>query len=175
MPYAGNTSIILHSWAYKLNKWFKENKLIFNFNKTNTLNATINKICYSNKTTKVVVTTRFLGLEIDNSHWKRNIAQIIPTLCAACFIMRALTAHMTTDISILVYFEDFHSIMSYRFICCGNSTDATTVLTTKKKIINIHDWYKDSMGNYLTNLLYVPLWANIYITLSFTVKKTNKF
>jgi len=70
--------------------------------------------------------------------------------------MRALTAHMTTDILKLVYFAAFHSIMSYRLICCGNSTDATRVLTTKKKIIVIHGRYKDSKGN-LTVLFYVPL------------------
>jgi hypothetical protein len=68
-----------------------------------------------------------------------------------CFIIRALTAHMTTDILKLVYFADFHSIMSYRIICCGNSTDATRVLTTKKKIIVIHGRYEESIGNYLTN------------------------
>jgi len=89
--------------------------------------------------------------------------------------MRALTPHMTTDILKLVYFADFHSIMSYRFICCGNSTDATRVLTTKNKIIVIHGWYKDSLGNYLTNLLYVPLRANIYLTLSFAIKKEQVF
>jgi hypothetical protein len=47
--------------------------------------------------------------------------------------MRAVTAYMTTDILKLVYFADSHSIMSYRFICCGNSADTTRVLTIKKK------------------------------------------
>jgi len=65
--------------------------------------------------------------------------------------MRALTAHTTTDILKLVYFADFYSIKSYRFIRCGNSTDATRVLTTKKKMVVIHGRYVDSTGNYLTN------------------------
>jgi len=78
---------------------------------------------------------------------------------------------MTTDILKLVYFADFHSSMSYRFICCGDSKDAARVLTTKNKIIVIQGWYKDFLGNYLTHLLYVPLRANIYIILSFTIKE----
>jgi hypothetical protein len=89
--------------------------------------------------------------------------------------MRALTEHMTTDSLKLVYFADFNSITSYRLICCGNSTDTTRVLTTKKKIIIIHGRYKDTKGNYLTILLYVPLASrHLYLTV-FHRKKTNKF
>jgi hypothetical protein len=61
---------------------------------------------------------------------------------------------MKTGILKLVYFADFHSIMSYRIICCGNSTDATRVLTTKKKIIVIHSRYEESIGNYLRNYMF---------------------
>jgi hypothetical protein len=62
-----------------LNNWFKTNKLILNFDKTNFMKFTTNNktsinfnIGYDNKTIAEVVTTKFLGLQIDNSlNWKK--------------------------------------------------------------------------------------------------------
>jgi hypothetical protein len=44
---------------------------------------------------------------------------------------------MKTETLELVYFDYFHSIMSYGIIFCGNSTDSKTVFYMQKKIIRI--------------------------------------
>jgi len=44
---------------------------------------------------------------------------------------------MTTDISKLVYYGSFHSIMSYGVIFWGYSTEGKRLFTTQKKVIRI--------------------------------------
>jgi hypothetical protein len=57
-----------------LNKWFKANKLVLNFDKTNYIKfATKNNTCpslnigFDNKLIEEVEANKFLGLQIDNS------------------------------------------------------------------------------------------------------------
>jgi hypothetical protein len=42
---------------------------------------------------------------------------------------------MTTDVSKLIYYGSFHSIMSYGVIFWGDSTVEKTLFTTQKKVI----------------------------------------
>jgi protein involved in sex pheromone biosynthesis len=56
-----------------LNEWFKAYKFTLNFDKTNFMKFSMEtkrinlNIGYYNKTTEVVGTTKFLGLQIDNN------------------------------------------------------------------------------------------------------------
>jgi hypothetical protein len=114
-----------------LNNWFKASKLTLNFDKTDFMKfATNNKtsinfnIACDNKTIEVL-TTKFLGLQIDNNlNWKKHIEYIIPKLSSASFAMRTVTPLLKVDTLKLVYFAYFHSIMSCGVIFWGNSTDS---------------------------------------------------
>jgi hypothetical protein len=69
-------------------------------------------IGYGNKTTEEVLTTKFLGLQIDNNlNWKKHIEYIIPKLSSACFAIRTVTPVLKRDNLKLVYFAYFHSII----------------------------------------------------------------
>jgi hypothetical protein len=93
------------------------------------------RICYK---TIEEVETKFLGLQVDsNLNWKIHIQYIIPKRSSACFAMRAITSLTKTETLKLVYFAYFHSIMSYRIIFWGSSTDSKKVFYIQKKIIRI--------------------------------------
>jgi hypothetical protein len=100
-------------------KWFKANKLT-NFEKTNFMKfAANNKTCSNlnigcdNKIIEEVLTTKFLGIQIDNNlNWKKHIEHIILNLNSAFFAMRTVTSLFKTDTLKLVYFAYLHSIMS---------------------------------------------------------------
>jgi hypothetical protein len=51
--------------------------------------------------------------------------------------MRTVTPLLKIDTLKLVYFDCFHSIMSYGVILWGNSTDSKRVLNIQNKIIKI--------------------------------------
>jgi hypothetical protein len=111
---ADNTSIIIYhldSDSFQnsindvfadLNNWFKANKLISNSDKTN-----FRKFTTNNKTsinfnvgydkTIEVVTTKFLGLQIDNNlNRKKHIEYIIPKQ-RTMFAMRTVAPVLTVD------------------------------------------------------------------------------
>jgi hypothetical protein len=93
---------------------------------------------YDNKTIEVVLTTKFLGLKIDNNlNWKKHIEYIISKLSSACFSMRTVTPLLKVDTLKLVYFAYFHSIISYGIIFWGNLTDSKRVFIIQKKVIRI--------------------------------------
>jgi hypothetical protein len=105
---------------------------------------TTNKNCvdlsigYEDKTNEEEETTKFLGLQVDNNlNWKTHIQYIIPELSSACFAMRTTTSLKNRETLKLVYFDYFHSIMSYGIIFCGISTYRKKILYIQKKIIRI--------------------------------------
>jgi hypothetical protein len=55
-------------------------------------------------------------LKIDNFNWKNHIKHIIPCHGSARVAMGIVASFMTTDVSKLVYYGSFHSIMSCRVI-----------------------------------------------------------
>jgi len=51
--------------------------------------------------------------------------------------MRLAASFMTTDVLKLVYYGNFHSIMTYEVIFWGDWTDGKRLLATHKKVIRI--------------------------------------
>jgi hypothetical protein len=82
--------------------------------------------------------TEFLGLKID-SHLNRktHINQLVPKLSRACYALRSLLHVSNIDTLKLIYFACFHSLMKYRIIFWGNSSDGTKVFTLQKKTVRI--------------------------------------
>jgi hypothetical protein len=106
-------------------KYTINNKTSINFN-----------IAYDSKTIEEVVTTKFLGLQIENNlNWKKHIEYDIPKLSSACFAMRTVTPLLKVDTLKLVYFAYFHSVMSYGVIFWGNSADRKREFIIQKKIL----------------------------------------
>jgi hypothetical protein len=68
-------------------------------------------------------------------NWKTHIQYIIPKLSSACFAMKSVISLMKTETLKLVFFAYLHSIMPYRIIFWGNSTDRKKEFNIQKKII----------------------------------------
>jgi hypothetical protein len=72
-----------------------------------------NKTCinlntgYDNKRIKEVLTTKFLGLQIDNNlNWKKHIEYVNPKLSSACFAVKTVTLLLKIDTLKLVSFAE---------------------------------------------------------------------
>jgi hypothetical protein len=51
--------------------------------------------------------------------------------------MRIVASLMTTEVSKLIYYGSFHSVMSYRVIFSGDSIELKGLFTTQKEVIRI--------------------------------------
>jgi len=131
--FADDTSIIIKSLdntqlqsdlntaIRQINKWFQDNLITLNLNKTYFLqfiNKSIDnsdiRIKTESKFIATVKETKFLGLIIDNKlSWKGHIDYIIPKLSSACYVMRTVKPHVSHNNLKVIYYSYFHSIMNY--------------------------------------------------------------
>jgi hypothetical protein len=129
----------------RINKWFQDNLIVLNLNKTyfiQFLNKSHNnqniqfKIGITNITTINEIV--FLGLKIDNRlSWKGHMDYIIPRLNSACYCMRAVKPYVLQNTLKLIYYSYFHSIMTYGLIFWGSLTGSIKIFGLQKKIIRI--------------------------------------
>jgi hypothetical protein len=100
----------LNAAMCQINKWFQENLITLNLNKTYFLQF-INKstdnshiqIKVENKLIATVKETKFLGLIIDKLTWKGHINYIIPKLSSACYVMRTVKPHVSHNALKVIY------------------------------------------------------------------------
>jgi hypothetical protein len=125
----------------KINKWFHNNSLMLNYNKTcflqfqtkaNKENNT--QLLDSNKTIATAKSIKFLGLTLDTTlNWKHDISELIPRLNIACYAIRSIKLFMSLNVLRSTYFSYAHSIMSYGLIFWGNSADSDDIFKIQKK------------------------------------------
>ena len=169
-----------------MSKWFIANKLVLNLDKTTVIKFLTNNlpqyplnIGYNGKDIEETISTKFLGLQIDNHlNWKTHIEQLIPKLSAACYAVRAMI-HISNLLTLKsIYFAYFHSIMSYGIIFWGNSTDSKKVFILQKKIIRIMTGSKqrDSCRSLFKRLEILPLPCQyIFSLMVFVAKNQGNF
>jgi IS1 family transposase len=93
---------------------------------------------YKGKYTAEIVSSKFLGLHLDNHlNWKEHIDQMIPKLSAACYAVRSMLYISNSNTLKSIYFAYFHSILQYGIIFWGNSSTSRRIFTLHKKIIGI--------------------------------------
>ena len=110
-----------------INKWFKVNQLVLNYNKTHYLQFNTKnsrdyalKLNYQGNYVKSSSNTKFLGLIIDDSlSWMAHIDQMMHKLNTACFVIRTIQDIMSQETLIMVYFAYIHSTISYGIIFWG--------------------------------------------------------
>jgi hypothetical protein len=128
-----------------MSKWFAVHKLAPNLDKTNIIKFITNnwpqcplRIGYNDKYIEETIHTKFLGLQTDNHlNWKNHINQLIQKLSGACYAVRSLLHISNADTLKSNYFAYFYSLMKYRIIFRGNSSDSKKVFTLQKKIVRI--------------------------------------
>jgi hypothetical protein len=67
-------------------------------------------------------------------NWKTHVKVILPKLGKACFAIRNMKFCSNIDILRMIYLAYFHSIMKYRIIFWGNSTEVSLL---QKRILRI--------------------------------------
>ena len=129
----------------QVNKWFKSNLLLLNFDKTYFIHFT-NKsmytsdiqIKYDDKQISKVNETKFLGLIINaNLSWKTHIESIKSKLSSACYAVTSIKPYITINTLKMIYYSYFHSVMAYSLLFWGNSPDSIKIFRLQKKIIRI--------------------------------------
>ena len=93
---------------------------------------------YKNILIEEVITTKFLGIHIDNNmNCKNHIEQIIPKLGSVCYTIRTIYNFLNSKALRMVYFACFHYVITYGLIFWGNSTNIHRVLRVQKKVKRI--------------------------------------
>jgi hypothetical protein len=99
----------------QLNKWFKSNFLLLNFDKIYFIQFTSDiQIKYEDKQISTVNETKFLGLYINNNlSWKTHTECIKSKLSSACYAMMSFKPYVSTNTMKIIYYSYFHSVMTY--------------------------------------------------------------
>jgi hypothetical protein len=99
-------------------KWIAANKSVVNLGKnimkfiTNNSSHSILHIDYKEKYIEEMVSTKFLGVQIDNHlNWKNHIEQMIPKLSGSCYAIRSVVHVSNINILKSIYYVYFHSII----------------------------------------------------------------
>ena len=130
----------------QLNKWFDDNSLLLNYEKTQYVHFTLKgsvlheaPIGYNNNNfISNSASTKFLGEIIENAlSWKAHINHLLPKLCTACHSVRTIKPFMCQENLKSIYYSYFHSLMTYGIIFWGNSTHSIHVFQLQKRVIRI--------------------------------------
>jgi hypothetical protein len=79
---------------------------------------------------------KFLGLSLDSSlSWKPHIDHLTSKLNSAYYIIRSLKSLIPLETLCLIYFSNFHSIISYGIILGGNTGYSTSLFKIQKRVI----------------------------------------
>jgi hypothetical protein len=128
-----------------LNKWFHNNLLFLNFEKTkflqfSTKNTNVTKRHLTCKNTQIsnIEYSKFLGLMINNRlSWQDHTDLMIPKLNTAAFVIRFLKQLLNLETLKKAYFSLAHSVLSYDIIFWGSSSYSKIIFKIKKRIIRI--------------------------------------
>jgi hypothetical protein len=109
--------------------------MVLNINKTNIINfapkqsaTSLLAVSFGNVVMNEVSVIKFLGIQIDNKlNWKSHVEYILPKLSSAIFVIRSLSYFMNLKTLRMVYFSYFRSIIKYRIVLWGNSTNNSRV------------------------------------------------
>jgi hypothetical protein len=170
----------------QLNKWFRDNLIKLNLDKTYFIQFISKSICSSdiqimieNKHISTVKETAFLGLIIDNAlSWKGHIDYIIPKLSSACYVMRTVKPYVSHNTLKIIYYSYFHSVMNYGLLFWGSSTESIKIFKLQKKMIRVMMGYKSnhSCRDLFVTLGILPLSSQyIFSLLLFLNKNKNQF
>jgi len=120
-----------------------------------------------------------LGLTINDSmSWKSHIDTILPRLSSACFAMRTIKPYFSYQTLKVIYYANFHAIMSYGIIFWGQSSASSKVFLLQKRAIRIMTGCgpRDSCRKLFAELGILTLPSQyIFSLLLFTVKNRKLF
>jgi hypothetical protein len=175
----------LHLTLSHISNWFQANRLVLILTKTKALKFSVTirpdvlNLTHGGQSLPEVETTKFLGLQIDNSFsWKSHVSILSKKLSTVCFIMRRLYHVLTIDSLKLIYFAHFQSIVKYGIIFWGTSSNLKHIFLLQKRVLRImlglacrsscRTWFKK------LDILTVPC-LNILSLAMFVIKNFSYF
>ena len=99
-------------------------------------------------------------------------------LGSACYVLRAITPDLSTDILKIVYYAYVHSLLSYGIIFWGNSSHSIVIFKIQKRVIRIitKSGSRDSCRQLFKQMEILPLQSQyILSTLLFVTKNKILF
>jgi hypothetical protein len=137
------------------------------------------QIKYEDKQKWTAKEAKFLGLLINNNlSWKTHIECIKLKLSSACYAIRSVKLHVTTNTLKMIYYSYFHFIMTYGLQFWGNSSDSKKIFRLQKKVIRIMMGHRNMelCKKLFLNLKILPLPSQYILSLLlFMVRNKNKF
>jgi len=125
-------------------------------------------IIYKDKKLTTVDSIKFLGSTLNNLlSWKKHIETIVPKLSAATFAMRVVQSFLSLDSLKLIYYSNFHSILTYGITFWGNTHHSNAIFKMQKRIIRIMVGIRnrDSCREYFKRMKILPIQSQYLLSL----------
>lgn len=124
-------------------KWFNNNNLHININKTKLMNFSISnrnindiRICHNEIPVESITVHKFLGIHIDrNCKWNIHIEKVCNKLNSFTYVLRRLKNTASIQTAITAYYGYVHSILSYGLLIWGNSSEINKAFIVQKKCL----------------------------------------
>ena len=149
--------------------WFQTNSLSLNLNKmyfmqfsSKTNYAPMVNLSYKSNSVFNVGFTQFLGLSLDSSlSWKPHIDQLNSKLNSAYYTIRSLKSFIPIETLRLIYFSNFHSLLSYGIIFWGNTGYSISLFKIQKRVIRtmVNAGKAESCREWFKRLNILPLYS----------------
>lgn len=168
-------------------RWFDMNKLKINESKTNlmlfrTKQSNLSKpemIEFENHTMYPVITTKFLGVNIDEFlNWETHISQLCLKLGSIGYGIKTVANYMNMNTLKILYFANFESNLKYGIIFWGSNSKIQSVFIVQKRTLRTicKMKFKESCrGKFKTLSIMTVYGLYIYECLLFTFKNKNQF
>lgn len=170
-----------------LTKWFCENNLILNKDKTQTVFfrsrqcnvSTPANIKINDTTIEVTQQAKILGLTLDEFlSWTTHINNLNSKLSSVCYSFRVVRKYMDSDTLTLLYHSNFESILRYGIVFWGSNGQVQNTFKIQKRAIRIiHKMrYNQTCRSVFKQLNIMTVFGlYIYECLMFTFKNKQKF
>jgi hypothetical protein len=130
---------------FQLNKWFDDNFLSLNYEKTQYVHFTLKgavlheaSIGYNNNFISNSTNTNFLGVIIENTlSWEAHIYHLLPKLCLACYDVETVKPFMCQENLKSIYYSYFHSLMTYGIVFWSISTHSTMSFNCRQEELEL--------------------------------------
>lgn len=122
---------------------------------------------------------KFLGIVLDSQlKWGPHTEQLKTRLSSACYTLFMLIGQVNFDVLKLVYFANFHSILSYGIIFGGSSSNVENIFVVQKRALRtmLRLSYREScIGNFEKNNILTVYGLYVYRLLLFFRKRIHYF